>query len=496
MSKYAHEVLAPKLTQRQREKLFQFFTQLFSNGFEEGNFSAWTGTVIQGSGSLSVSSGSAHHGTYKATASNNNLSDSYCYYTGGTGYTTAYAREYVKISAYPNENNYTGFIGLNDSGQGVTKAGGGIRNNHWAAYYVTSIGGDYVYESSVTFSLGTWYCIEVKGVVNAATGEVRVYIDGTERITLTGLNTTYAGNIYGLRCGLSCWQTSTVTIIFDCCVYADAYIGVEGGVTTITVTDSVSLSDSVKTNKTVKAADTLSIADAVLRNKTVTITDSMGLADTVKGNKTLPIADVLTLADAILRNKPNVTIADALTMADAVLRNKANATLTDTLSLADAILRNKSNVTVTDAITLSDVIDVLKGVIIKTVTDSLSLSDSVLINKVLTITDALSAADAVKVNKTLLVTDILSLITSVKTDKTITITDALALVESILTNKNLKVLDSLSLSDSIVVLGAAVFFVLTVQGLSQIALEVSPFDRINLQSSKFDRINITFTEPD
>jgi hypothetical protein len=220
MSDFIHKKVIPIVPKKWQDYLLQHYTIIFQNGFEEGDFSAWTGTVIQGSGSLAVSSGSAHHGSYKATASNSSQSDAYCRYLEANGYTIAYAREYVKISAYPNENAYTGFIGLVGSADAYTKAGAGIKNNHWAAYYLTSVPGDAFYESAVTFSLDTWYCLEVKGVVSTTVGEVRVYVDGTEIITWTGLDTSY-GQIYGMRCGLSCWQTGTVTIIFDCCVYAD-----------------------------------------------------------------------------------------------------------------------------------------------------------------------------------------------------------------------------------------------------------------------------------
>jgi len=41
-------------------------TELFSNGFEEGNFNAWSGT----SGAPTVQDAIKHHGTYAEQASN------------------------------------------------------------------------------------------------------------------------------------------------------------------------------------------------------------------------------------------------------------------------------------------------------------------------------------------------------------------------------------------------------------------------------------------
>ena len=59
MSEYAHKVLAPKLTAKERELLFKYFTEMFSDGFESGDFSEWTGT----SGSSAVSSVQSHSGS-------------------------------------------------------------------------------------------------------------------------------------------------------------------------------------------------------------------------------------------------------------------------------------------------------------------------------------------------------------------------------------------------------------------------------------------------
>jgi hypothetical protein len=238
----------------------------------------------------------------------------------------------------------------------------------------------------------------------------------------------------------------------------------------IIVTFKASAGPIIKT-----VTDSISLSDSILTNKTLNISDRLGLADGIMGNKTLPIADSLSLTDLIHTNK-TLTISDAVT-------------------LTDQILRNKNNVTITDVITLTDVIDVLKGVIIKTVTDTLTLTDTVYANKTLTIQEALALADQILANKTLKIQDALSLADAVKTNKTLTVTDALSLIDSILTNKNLKILDTLTLADAITVLGAAVFFILTVQNIDRISLETEVFNRINLQVSEFQRINIT-VEPD
>ncbi|MFN3329236.1 MAG: hypothetical protein ACK40U_10400, partial [Fervidobacterium pennivorans] len=44
-----------------------FATEIFSDGFESGDFSAWTGTA-QSSGTVTVVTENPHHGTYSAKA--------------------------------------------------------------------------------------------------------------------------------------------------------------------------------------------------------------------------------------------------------------------------------------------------------------------------------------------------------------------------------------------------------------------------------------------
>ena len=63
MSKYAHNVLAPKLTPKQRELLFQYFTELFTDGFEDGTIDAWDGIASFGA-TGDIQSSVVHTGTY------------------------------------------------------------------------------------------------------------------------------------------------------------------------------------------------------------------------------------------------------------------------------------------------------------------------------------------------------------------------------------------------------------------------------------------------
>ena len=65
--------------------------EIFSDGFESGNFSAWTGT----NGSPSIVKSPVHHGSYAAQA---NAAYEYWYKTF-SGQTVVYVRFYFRLSA-------------------------------------------------------------------------------------------------------------------------------------------------------------------------------------------------------------------------------------------------------------------------------------------------------------------------------------------------------------------------------------------------------------
>ena len=104
MSEYAHKVLAPKLTSEQRILLFKYFTELFSNGFESGNFSAWTSTA----GSPAVVASPVHHGNYSGEF---DASGEYAQ-ADFTGQTEVYGRCYMRFTTQPTSGSRHLFFDL------------------------------------------------------------------------------------------------------------------------------------------------------------------------------------------------------------------------------------------------------------------------------------------------------------------------------------------------------------------------------------------------
>jgi len=198
---------------------------IFEDGFESGDFTAWTGTTVSDTyGSLTVQDTTKHKGTYAANStitSQAAWTNAFCYKTF-TGVTTAYMRQYVYVSSFSTPNYARGFMGLVGS---VVAVYVGLDGN---SRYLR-IKGEGLTEttSSTALSLNTWYCVEVKYVVHATNGEVRVWLDGVavDDLTQTGKDTSAVSSVLQGRSGW--WDGYSVagTVFVDCVVVADAYIG-------------------------------------------------------------------------------------------------------------------------------------------------------------------------------------------------------------------------------------------------------------------------------
>jgi hypothetical protein len=186
----------------------------------ESDFSAWTGT----GGTIAVSTDEAHHGLNSVKAS----TGGYLYKDLGTSYNTLYFRAYVKFSSLPNSGVYSKILVLSGQGGydptatvGYYNTGSGYR---WTCYV------DDVYQASDFYvqeiTPDTWYCVEIKGDASggAGAGELRVYIDDVERITITTASfDTNFGRLYVMN-----FPTGWNYIYTDCFVCSDSYVGPEG----------------------------------------------------------------------------------------------------------------------------------------------------------------------------------------------------------------------------------------------------------------------------
>ena len=363
---YVHKHVFPKVSQAHRDYLTQFFTVIFSDGFESGDFSAWTGT----SGTPSVVTDQKHTGTYamKTTVDNN-----YAYKTF-TAQSDIYVRFYFRTSADIGNNRDVSMLALCNGTTEIVAVS--IREASWQERLRVAASSNYEWNND--FPDNTWVCIEVRYKTGSGTGEIHAWVDGTERITQTGLTQTTQIDRINFGWLYASWAASC-TLWEDCIVVADAYIGPEGAAQLQTVTDSLSLSDTILRNKGLLTIDDLiGLADTLLRNKTLTVADSVGAADAVLGNK-LP----LTVADSVVLSE----LINVIT--EAILK-----TVADQVSLSD-IASVLKQLGISDAVTLTDSANVPSRIL--RVLDAAGLADNLRVDKVLQMTETVSLAEVVQV---------------------------------------------------------------------------------------------------
>jgi len=194
---------------------------IFEDGFESGDFSAWTGT----GGTPSVTPGDTHHGTYKAEMSEGD----FCY-KSFTPQVHLFLRAYVKIISISSDQ-YRCILAIRDLVTGSWSALVYVRDSagtlQWGLRYNNLAG--YAWSTQQTPVTNVWYAVEleVKSDNVGNTGENRVYVDDSELtdITQTGLTTTEADSGYAYLGPFD--GTATIALHFDCAVVADTYIGPE-----------------------------------------------------------------------------------------------------------------------------------------------------------------------------------------------------------------------------------------------------------------------------
>lgn len=221
--------------------VYVYATEIFSDGFESGNFNAWTGT----SGTPTVVTTTPHHGG-RCMECNANLEFAH---KTITSINEIYVRIYVRTSATPASNIKWQFIGFRPDvtneigGVGIYDQAGTdkIEFDYWDGSNWQTIYGD-----AVTWSINTYYCFEVrlKTLTGAGNDEIQVWIDGTQRLLATGLTFGY-NTIANVPVGNYYISGGTIpTNRFDCVVVADTYIGPEatGQEFTYTLTETSSFS--------------------------------------------------------------------------------------------------------------------------------------------------------------------------------------------------------------------------------------------------------------
>jgi hypothetical protein len=210
---------------------------IFTDNFETGDFSKWTGIRSHNSGvSADIQTGTVYSGTYamRLVVADQASESGCCLYKDlGAGYTTINARAYLYLNAIPKDGSVMEVMGFSSDGWipnaagtriDIKNVGGNVQwrinyyNGGWQSSYVGAV------------QAGNWYCIEVHLAIGTGNGETRFYVNGTEVLTKTGLsNTPAGGSVRYLSLGVNDEAGgNTLNVFFNSVAVANSYIGLEG----------------------------------------------------------------------------------------------------------------------------------------------------------------------------------------------------------------------------------------------------------------------------
>lgn len=211
----------------------------FTDGFESADASAWTGTSITGGGAIDYVQDPRFRGSYAANCTNagsNTTSYPSDFYEDLNASNAVYARGYFYFdtNVFPFEDSSDritmimwGLVGSDRVGSAqVENVSGTLK---WVARFINAQGYVTLFNSTPTVTEQTWWCIEFYASIDASNGAVGMWVNGTQIIYQTGLNTTRYGNINKVHFG-NPWPNMidhNCSIYVDSCVVSDSYIGVE-----------------------------------------------------------------------------------------------------------------------------------------------------------------------------------------------------------------------------------------------------------------------------
>jgi photosystem II stability/assembly factor-like uncharacterized protein len=166
-------------------------SSLFSDGFESGNFNAWTRTNTY-LGTVSVSTAVAHNGIRSAKGVVSSNGGWAVVYKDISSTTTVYWQGYIYVSSQRIQSgSIAKFMELLNvwypvARLGVQNSGGTL---HWALSYGDGAGTEQFRTSTDTVSLGTWYNVQLAAYANGGAGWTQLWINGVAKLQALNVNT-------------------------------------------------------------------------------------------------------------------------------------------------------------------------------------------------------------------------------------------------------------------------------------------------------------------
>jgi len=166
--------------------------EAFSDGFESGTFSAWTGTSLSSGETLQVVGTQFYEGLYSCHAKCVTAKHrAYAYYTFSSANDTCYMRFYVRFAA-DLVNGGSGMM-LMHMASSTNKVVFNLRIRKTGGLYELSVGnypeGTYYNSASFSISLDTWYVVELQVHVDASAGWFKALWEGVAKVDESGKNT-------------------------------------------------------------------------------------------------------------------------------------------------------------------------------------------------------------------------------------------------------------------------------------------------------------------
>lgn len=207
---------------------------MFSDGFESGNFGAWTGTYRTSRETTSVVSSAAYAGAYDARYTSNGGSKyerAYSYRTVSSA-TELYARGYFNVSksGIAQNGDYFSLL-MFTAGSRILAYAGWKQNSNGRVCWYLSIRNGASYASAYSTSTpasNVWSCVELHWKSGSASGLGELYVNGALVCAIRNKNTAYYGSVNSVRFGLpEIYSCRSTTAYLDNAVISTTYIGPE-----------------------------------------------------------------------------------------------------------------------------------------------------------------------------------------------------------------------------------------------------------------------------
>lgn len=273
-------------------------TQLFSDNFESGGFSAWTSTS-SGAGAEKpvVTTNRPHYGVYNMQYAVTGGSWSKATKTLPSS-SMVYARLYFSLDTLPASGRQATIMVLSGTAS-IAKVY--AANNSGTMAWKLSLRENGVYQSYLAATgpnINTYYCLELYVKIDSSAGEAALYVNGSLAASTSGKKTDNNGNIIAFDAGEydGYGGANTITVSIDDVSVADTYVGPENAAQS--VADSAGLADSALTDKLFVVNDGLQLAEACLVGKSLLVVGGgVFLAETVEAGRVRRSRLFLVLGD-------------------------------------------------------------------------------------------------------------------------------------------------------------------------------------------------------